>query len=112
MAARRSETSRPSHCDGQRERRAPAWREKSSSSFPQTPSSVVQKKIFQAGLGDVNVAQFHTRRRSQARDFGDARYPTIRVQIGSALVVILTDTLSATLAAFLDTDADLGHARQ
>ena len=48
---------------------------KSSSSFAQAPSGVVQKQIFQAGLGNMNVAQFRISQRSRLAISGTSEPP-------------------------------------
>jgi len=45
---------------------------------------MVQKEIFQAGLGDVDVAQFDAAARSQAGDLRNERTPAVSVEVGAA----------------------------
>ncbi len=47
---------------------------------------MVQKKIFQAGLGDVHVAQFDAGSSSEIGDFGDQRTSAIGVEIGAVAI--------------------------
>src|ERR1017187_7593459 len=73
-------------CGGQHEHRAPAAPEKSSSSFPQAPSGVVQEKILQAGLRNVHVAQVNRGGGGEIGNLGNQRASAISVHIGGVVI--------------------------
>src|SRR6267154_5758637 len=81
-----SETTVPRNCGVRHGHRARAWRKRLSSSFAQTPSGMVQKEVFQAGLGDVDVAQFNASAGSQAGDLRNEGAAAVSVEIGAASV--------------------------
>src|SRR6267378_3923169 len=85
-AAKKFERAAPRSCGGRRGHRARAWRETLSSSFAQAPSGMVQKKVFQAGLGDVYVAQFDAGGGGEIGDFGDQRAAAVGVEIGAVAI--------------------------
>ena len=47
---------------------------------------MVQKKIFEAGLGDVHVAQFDAGSGGEIGDLGDERATAISVEVGAAAI--------------------------
>src|SRR5438874_10427945 len=68
MAAKMFETIKGRGFDARHARHEPALPEMFSSSFSQAPAGVVEEKILQAGLGDVNVRQFQVQRRRGVND--------------------------------------------
>src|ERR1700756_4398811 len=78
-----SETEAVSDSCAPRARRGPASRKKFSSSIAQTPSRVVQEKIFEAGLGNVDIRKFPARGRRYSRHLGDQGSAAVRINIQS-----------------------------
>src|SRR5215467_11735136 len=81
-----SERAAPRSCAVRRARLAQESQKKSSNSFAQAPSSVVQKKVFQARLGDVHVEQLNACRGGHIRHFWNQRAATVGVQIGPGII--------------------------
>src|SRR5580658_8642993 len=67
------------------ERREPIARKTLSNSFAQAPSGVMQKEIFQAGLGNVYVRHFNSERRRRVHDLRNQGASSAGIEVGSAV---------------------------
>src|SRR5580658_2699860 len=67
------------------ERREPIARRTLSNSFAQAPSRVMEKEIFQAGLGNVYVRHVNAERRRGVHDLSNQGTTSAGIEVGSAI---------------------------
>src|SRR3984957_16534351 len=85
-------------CGELHERRARAERKKFSSSIAQTPSGMVQEKIFQAGFRDVYIAQFDGRSSGESGNLRNQRAATIGINVGGVVARLIVSAVGGRVS--------------